>query len=339
MPPSAKPLRLGVLGAARIARLFVAAVKPSTKVRVTAVASRDADRAAAFAREVGIERVHATYEALLADPDVDAVYVPLANSLHARWSIRAAEAGKHVLCEKPLATTAGEARAMFEAAQRGGVYLAEAYPYRAQPQTRKLRELLEQRAIGTLKTVHAAFGFPLADATNIRMDPELAGGAIMDAGSYPVSIVRMIAGAAPVRVHASSRWAPSGVDRTTVATLEFADGLLAQVSCSFETARHRHATIIGDAGSIATTYFNDTSAELPPLLHLRRGMGWDAKQEIIETPMASGFFAEAEAFHDLVRSGWASWPGTTPAESVDIAAPLEAMAASARTGAPAVVGE
>ena len=336
-PPSG-PLRLGVLGAARIARLFVAAVKPSTKVSVTAVASRDADRATAFAREVGVERVHASYDALLADPDVDAVYVPLANSLHARWSIRAAEAGKHVLCEKPLATTAGEARAMFEAAQRGGVYLVEAYPYRAQPQTLKLRELLGQQAIGKLKTVHAAFGFPLADATNVRMDPGLAGGAIMDAGSYPVSIVRMIAGAAPNRVHASSRWAPSGVDRTTVATLEFADGLLAQVACSFDTARHRHAIIIGDAGSITTTYFNDTSPDLPPLLHVKRGAGWDAKQEVIETPMASGFFAEAEAFHDLVRSGWATWPGTTSAESMDIAATLEAMAVSARSGAAVVVG-
>ena len=334
----AGPLRLGVLGAARIARLFVDAVRASTKIMVVAVASRDADRAAAFAREVGIPGVHATYDALLADPDVDAVYVPLANSLHARWSIRAAEAGKHVLCEKPLAATASEARAMFDAAQRSGVYLVEAYPYRAQPQTRKLRELLEHRVIGELRTVHAAFGFPLADAANIRLDPGLAGGALMDAGSYPVSLVRMVAGAAPSRVHASSRWAPSGVDRTTMATLEFADGLLAQVSCSFDTARHRHAIIVGNAGSITTTYFNDTSAELPPLLHVRRGTGWDAAHEVIETPMANGFLAEAEAFHDLVHSGWASWPGATPGESVDIAATLDAIALSARSGVPAIVG-
>src|SRR4051794_14996875 len=125
MPPLSAPLRIGVLGAARIASLFVAAVRPSAKVAVTAVASRDAGRAAAFAQDTGIERVHASYEALFADPDIDAVYVPLPNNLHATWSIRAAEAGKHVLCEKPLAGSAADARAMFDAAKRAGVYLVE----------------------------------------------------------------------------------------------------------------------------------------------------------------------------------------------------------------------
>lgn len=332
------PLRLGVLGAARIARLFVEAVKPSAKVVVTAVASRDAERGAAFARDSGIARLHPSYDALLADPEIDAVYVPLPNNLHARWSIRAANAGKHVLCEKPLAASAAEARAMFDAAKSNGVYLAEAYPYRAQPQTLKLRELVADGAIGRLQLIQAAFGFPLTDAANIRMDPSLAGGALMDAGSYPVSLVRTIAGVAPHRVHATSRWAASGVDSTTVATLEFADGLLAQISCTFATARHRHAFIAGDAGSISTTYFNDTSAVFPPLLDVRRGTGWDAAREVIETAATSGFLAEAESFHDLVRSGWAQWTGATPSESIDIALTLDALAASARRGTPVTVG-
>jgi xylose dehydrogenase (NAD/NADP) len=333
------PLRIGVLGAARIARLFVAAVKPSAKMVVMAVASRDADRAAAFARDTGIERVHESYDALFADPEIEAVYVPLPNSLHAQWSIRAVEAGKHVLCEKPLAASAAEARAMFDAAQRHGVYLVEGYPYRAQPQTLKLRELLAKGTIGRPRIVQASFGFPIGDAANIRMDPELAGGALMDAGSYPVSLVRTIAGAAPRRVSAMSQWAPSGVDATTLATMEFADGVLAQISCTFATARHRHAFIAGEAGSIATTYYNDTSLAFPPLLEVTRGTGWDAARDVVETAATSGFLAEAEAFHDLIRIGWSAWTGATPTESVDIARTLDALAASARHGVPVAVGD
>ena len=334
---SSGPLRIGILGAARIARSFVEAVRPSAKVVVTAVASRDVERATAFAREFGIGRVHASYDALFADPDVDAVYVPLPNNLHAEWSIRAAAAGKHVLCEKPLAANAAEARAMFAAAEQNGVYLVEAYPYRAQPQTLKVRELVAAGAIGRTQLIQASFGFPLTDAANIRMDPTLAGGALMDAGSYPVSFVRTIAGAAPSRVSALSRWGATGVDVTTMATLEYPDGLLAQISCSFSTVRHRHAFIAGDAGSIATTYFNDTGPAFPPLVHVRRGNGWDAAHEIIETEALAGFLAEAESFHDLVRFGWDQWTGATPAESIDIAMTLDAIAASSRDGVPVEV--
>jgi len=331
---SSRPLRIGILGAARIARSFVEAVRPSSKIVVTAVASRDGERAAAFARELGIGRVHASYDALFADPDIDAVYVPLPNNLHAEWSIRAADAGKHVLCEKPLASSAAQARAMFAAAERNGVYVVEAYPYRAQPQTLKVRELVAAGAIGRIQLIQATFGFPLADAANIRMDPGLAGGALMDAGSYPVSFVRTVTGAAPSRVSALSRWGATGVDLTTMATLEYPDGVLAQISCSFTTARHRHAFIAGDAGSIDTTYFNDTGADFPPLVNLRRGTGWDAACEVIETEARAGFLAEAESFHDLVRFGWGGWTGATPAESIDIARTLDAIAASSRHGAP-----
>lgn len=332
-PDSQDPVRLGVLGAARIARLFIEAVRPSRKISVTALASRDLRRATAFARDTGVTRVHATYDALLADPEIDAVYVPLPNNLHAEWSIRAANAGKHVLCEKPLASSASEARAMFDAAERNGVHLVEAYPYRAQPQTLKLRELLDAAAIGRVQLVQASFGFPLTDLANIRMDKTLAGGALMDAGSYPVGLVRMIAGAAPIRVHAMSRWGASGVDVTTLATMEFASGLLAQVSCTFAAARHRHAFIAGDAGSIATTYYNDTSDAFPPVLDVRRGTGWDARRERVETLATSGFLAEAESFSDLVRHGPSRWTGATMHESIDIALTLDALAASARRNA------
>jgi len=328
------PLRIGVLGAAKIARLFVEGVRTSSKVAVAAVASRDVARATAFARDVGVAHVHPTYDALLADRDIEAVYIPLPNNLHAAWAIRAADAGKHVLCEKPLAATAAEARAMFEAARRNDVYVVEAYPYRAQPQTLKMRELLGANVVGTLQLIQASFGFPLTDAANIRMDPTLAGGALMDAGAYPVSLVRTIAGTRPTRVGATSRWTESGVDRTTLATLEFATGLLAQIACSFATARHRHAFIAGDAGSISTTYLNDTSATFLPVLEVKHGTGWDARREVIETSSCNGFLAEAESFQALVRHGWSRWVGATPDESIDIALTLDALAQSARTRMP-----
>ncbi len=329
-PSSPKRLRIGILGAAKIARLFIEGVRPSQKIVVTAVASRDLERAKAFARETGIGKVHPTYEALLADPDVDAIYNPLPNNLHAAWSIRAVDAGKHVLCEKPLATSAADARAMFDAASRNNVYLVEAYPYRAQPQTLKMRELLTAKAIGRLQSVQASFGFLLEDASNIRMNPALAGGALMDAGCYPISLVRGVAGERPVRVSALARWSESGVDVSMVASLEFASGLLAQISCSFATARHRYAFIAGDAGSIRTTYLNDTSTAFPPVLEVKRGTGWDAQPEFVESAATNGFLAEADAFHDLVMHGWRQWSGASPEESIDIAVTLEALAASAR---------
>ena len=325
-------LRIGILGAANIARLFVADARPSGKVVVRAVASRDARRGRAFADELGIEVVHPTYEALLADPGIDAVYNPLPNNLHAEWTIRAADAGKHVLCEKPLAMSGTEARAMFEAARRNGVHVVEGYPYRAQPQTLKLRELLAAGVIGRLQTVQAAFGILLTDPANIRWDRTLGGGALMDTGSYPVSLVRMIAGERPTRVHAVARWAESDVDRTLVGTLEFASGLLAQISCSFATARHRRCLIAGDAGTLSTTYFNDTGPTMPPVVEVVRGTNWGAKHESIETESIRGFLAEADAFADLVAQGIGHWTGATPEESIDIALTLEALAESARKG-------
>jgi len=338
MRPSSQPLHIGILGAANIARLFVNGVRTSPKVVVQAVASRDVERGKAFASETGVPRVHATYEALLADPAIDVVYNPLPNNLHAEWTIRAADAGKHVLCEKPLAVTGTEAKAMFDAARRNNVYVVEGYPYRAQPQTIRLAELLREKAIGRLQLVHASFGFLLTDASNIRMNPALAGGSLMDAGSYPISLARMIAGERPVRVHALARIAETGVDRTVVGSLEFASGLLAQISCSFATARHRRAVLVGDAGLIETTYYNDTSAAMPPTIFVRRGVGYEAPYETIECAATGGFLAEAEAFHDLVRGGWDRWPGATPEESTDIMLTIDAFAASIRSGKPIAVG-
>jgi Predicted dehydrogenases and related proteins len=167
-----KPLRFGVLGAAKIARSFIAGVANSELIDVAAVASRDLEKGKAFASELGVGRVHASYEALLDDSNIEAVYVPLPNTLHAEWVIKALDAGKHVLCEKPIAVSSADALRMFEAARRNRVHLAEAYPYRAQDQTLALQRLLAEGAIGRVQTVHACFGVTFTDPANIRLDPD-----------------------------------------------------------------------------------------------------------------------------------------------------------------------
>jgi xylose dehydrogenase (NAD/NADP) len=330
-------LRIGILGAANIARSFIAGVAASETVGVTAIASRDIGKARRFASETGVQRAYGSYEELLADPVIDAIYNPLPNALHAQWSIRACEAGKHVLCEKPLAISGGEARAMFAAARRHEVVLVEGFPYRAQPHAMKLKELVTGGAIGRVQTMHAAFGFTLTDEANIRLDPALGGGALMDLGTYPVSLTRLVAGERPVRVQALAQWRRSGVDQTLVANMEHAGGLLAQISCSFCTRSHRQALIVGTSGAIKTTYPNHAAVDRSPVLQLKRGPASDALYEDIAVQACDGFRAEAESFERLIRLGPGHWTGVAPDESIDIVLTLEAILESARSRQPITV--
>ena len=335
--PAPGALRIGILGAANIARQFTSGVAPSKLVAVTAVASRDLAKAQSFAKECGIERALGSYEALLADPQIDAIYIPLPNTLHAKWAIRAAEAGKHVLCEKPLATSAADARAMFEAARRHNVHLVEAYPYLAQPLSLKLRELVSAGAIGKIQLIRSSFGVPFSDATNIRLKADGGGGALLDAGSYVISLIRIVAGERPQRVHAVARMGETGVDKTVVATLEFDSGLLAQMACSFSTSYHRHAMISGETGVIETNYLNHPPLGGPPALTIRRGATVATTLETVEAPGGNGFLFEAESFQKLVTRGPAHWTGSTPEESIDIALTLDAIAQSVRSNSAAMV--
>lgn len=315
------PLRLGILGTARIAANFAADVRGSKRVVVTAVASRSPDRAREFAHAALVPTTFDSYEELLDSREIDAVYNPLPNGLHALWSIRAADAGKHVLCEKPLGASVAEVNAMFDAARRNAVHIVEAYPYRSQPQTHLLQRLIAGGAIGRVRMVQATFNFPLSDRSNIRFDLALAGGALMDLGSYPLSLIRMIAGEAPSRLMASGTLAPSGVDTAALVALEFPGGLLAQAACSFETVVHRQAVILGDDGVIETTYANHTD-RIPPVIRIRRGTVRDAPFEELPSPAVNGFLAEADSFAELVSGG--EWNGITEVESVDVAAMLDA---------------
>ncbi len=333
----AAPIRYGILGAANIARLFTRGLAGSSIAKVAAVASRGAEKATSFAAELGIPRSHASYEALLADPDIDAIYIPLPNDMHAAWAIRATEAGKHVLCEKPLAMTAAEARAMFAAARTHGVHLAEAYPYMSQPQTLRLRELLAEGAIGRVQVVNAAFGFalttpdgvPLRDPGNIRLSPARGGGALLDAGSYAASLVRIAVGERPARIYAMSRDTKSGVNQTVAATMEFPGGAMAQATCSLATTGYRHAVILGEHGVIETGYSNHAPADGKLTLRIKRGIAATDPWETLELPGGDGFRAEAESFARMITQGPAQWNGASEAESVDTAAMLDAIAASA----------
>ena len=339
------PLRIGILGCANIARQFARDVRPSLKVRVEAVASRDAAKAAAFAKDIGVARSHGSYEALLADPQIDAVYIPLPNNLHAQWAILAAQHFKHVLCEKPLALSKAQALTMFEAARAHGVVLLEGYPYWFQPQTGAMVDLLLSGVIGEVRSVQACFGFTVGNPQhNIRMKPELGGGALLDAGSYPLSLIRLVMGEAPLRVSAHSEWVNQhgdgqGVDIATVATLHFEGGRSAQMSCAMNAANHRSATIVGSAGTIETEYLNHTGpgpgmapGYLPSRMRLRRGIANTIPFENIASGMGSGFRFCAEAFAGLVARRDFAAAGRAAQASIDIAAMLEAIAQSARSG-------
>jgi predicted dehydrogenase len=334
--PATAPVRFGILGAANIARQFCRGVAGSKLVAVEAVASRDGAKAAAFGHECGIPRHHGSYQALLADPAVEAVYIPLPNSMHAEWIMKALAAGKHVLCEKPFTLTGAEAGAAYAAASAAGLHLAEAYPYMSQPQTLRLRALLAEGAIGRVQLASAAFGFAIAspegaalvDPANIRLRPEVGGGALLDAGTYAMSLLRIAVGEAPARVRATGRLTRAGVDQTVAATLEFPSGAIGQLTTSLATAQHRHAVIIGETGVIETSYANHGDTTLP--LRVKRGAAGTVAFETEHLPAGDGFRLEAESFARMLRDGPAAWNGASAAESVDTVRALEAIAASLR---------
>jgi predicted dehydrogenase len=249
----ASPLRMGILGAARIAPM--ALVRPARAVaeaEVVAVAARDGARARIFARKHGIARVHESYAALIADPEIDAVYNPLPNGLHCEWTLAALAAGKHVLCEKPIAANADEARQMADAADASGHVLMEAFHWRYHPLVDRVLEIIASDEIGAVRHIEARLCFPLPIPGDIRYRFDLAGGATMDAGCYAVSQVRHLSGAEPEVVRAEARLSSPNVDRYMQADLRFADGRTARVTQSLFSSRllALSTRILGEAGEI-----------------------------------------------------------------------------------------
>ncbi|HMQ30772.1 MAG TPA: Gfo/Idh/MocA family oxidoreductase [Chloroflexaceae bacterium] len=328
----------GIIGTGRIARKFAQALAGAPGERVVAAASRDEARAETFARELGIPRGYGSYEALLADPEVGQIYLALPNALHAEWAARAAAAGKHVLCEKPIATSAAEAEQMFAAARRHGVWLMEAFMYRFHPQTLRLQELLAAGAVGEVRLVRASFAFSVSDPANVRLSAELAGGALMDVGCYCVNAARMVVGQRPARAFAAATWAPSGVDETLAGTLEYPSGALAQVACSLRASRHHQLQVVGSDGILELDEVFTVPANRPTLIRLVRGAAQD-QIELVEVPPAEHFRLEAEGFSALVAAGHGATglPEMPLAETLDNAATIDALLRSAREGRPVVV--
>ena len=247
---AAGPLRWGLLSTARINDAILAGAAATPAARVTAVASRDRNRAESYAHAHDLERAHGSYEALLADPDVDAVYVSLPNGLHVPWAVRGLEAGKHVLCEKPLSADPAEVATAFDAAVRAGRILMEGFMYRHHPQTARMVELVRDGAVGVVSVIRASFGFRLDDPTDVRLSPELAGGALMDVGCYCVSAARLLTAAEPVQAYAVARLSDRGVDVRLSGTLRFEDGVVAQIDCFFDQAIRRSLEVFGTEGTL-----------------------------------------------------------------------------------------
>ncbi len=332
-------INIGVLGAANIAKQFIRDTKSSTQVKVTTIASRSKEKSESFAKETGLECAYASYEELLADKTINAIYLPLPNSMHAEWAIKAAESGKHVLCEKPLAISASEAHSMFVAARSNRVYLLESFPYFFQPQIQKLISILESGKVGDVRSVQSCFGFTLPNPqNNIRLNPQLGGGALLDAGSYALSIIRLAMGEAPTHVMADANWSESGVDISTVATLYFADGRKAQLSCAMDAANYRRVTISATAGTIDAEYLNHTSdtvqgdsfGYLTSQLRVRYGTANNIAFEDIKAQTGSGFLFAADAFAKMITTSDSKAFELHANASIDNAATLEALAKSAR---------
>jgi predicted dehydrogenase len=240
-------MRLGLLSTAEINRAILAA--PPPEVEIAAVASRDGARAQAYAAQHGLERSHGSYEALLADDTIDAVYISLPNGMHHEWTLKAIDAGKHVLVEKPYSRRPAEVEQAWDAAERAGLVVMEAFMYRHHPQADKARELVAEGAIGTLRAIRATFSFQLEDLTNIRMLPDLDGGALMDVGCYCISGSRLLGGE-PERVVGEQRLGPTGVDVDFFGTLRFPGEVVAQFDASFSLPKRQRLEAVGEEGTL-----------------------------------------------------------------------------------------
>jgi D-xylose 1-dehydrogenase (NADP+, D-xylono-1,5-lactone-forming) len=313
----------GIISTAHINRLVLAGARESDRVEVVAVASRDRARAEAYAREHGIERAHGSYEELLADPEIEAVYISLPNSLHVEWSVRALEAGKHVLCEKPFDRRPDEVERAFDAAARAGRILMEAFMYRHNPQTAKVRELVDGGTIGQLRVVRSAFSFGLGDPENVRLAADLDGGALMDVGCYCVSGSRLLAGE-PKTVYGEQVVGPSGVDVLFAAAMRCPDDVVAHFDCGFVLPGRDELEVVGSEGSL---FLDDPWHARKPVIEVRRE---DGVEEIALEPVDS-YRLELENLSDAIHGD--AEPLLGREDALGQARTIDALYRSAASGA------
>jgi D-xylose 1-dehydrogenase (NADP+, D-xylono-1,5-lactone-forming) len=284
-------LRWGLLSTANI----TGALLRSGHGGIVAVASRSGARAEAFARENGLERWYGSYEALLGDPEVDAVYVPLPNSMHVEWSIRALEAGKHVLCEKPMSRHPADVERAFDVAEREGRVLMEAFMWRHHPQLERARALIAEGTIGALKVIRAAFSFAGRPADDIRLQSDLEGGGLMDVGCYCISGCRAVAGTEPERVYGEQVLGGNNVDVAFAATMRFPGDVLAAFDCGMSYAARDELEAVGDEGSL---FLDDPWHGRRAEIEVRRA---DGSVERVDPGQANSYALELENFEAAVR--------------------------------------
>ncbi len=318
------PLRWGIISTARIAlRRVIPALQKAESATILAIASRDLARAREAAAQLGIPRAYGSYEELLADREVEAVYNPLPNSLHRIWTVRAAEAGKHVLCEKPLAVDATEAETIVGACQRAGILLQEAFMYRFHPQIDETQRLVRDGTIGKPWLVRSAFTFTVSRPEDIRLNPSLGGGGLMDVGCYCINISRLLLGE-PTAVWGVGR-EENGVDVVFAGALEFAHHAAAQFDCGVRAPGRQFCEIVGTEG-VLTLLRPFQPEEDPASLLLQRG----DRHERIELPGTNQYVRMVEAFGECVRTGR---PPRFPAsDAVGNMRVIDALRQSARTG-------
>ena len=294
-------VRWGILSTAKIGiERVIPAMQRSRNGVVAAIASRTPERAQEAAAALGIPRAHGSYEALLADPEIDAIYNPLPNSMHAEWSIRCAEAGLPVLCEKPLAVNATEAEAMVAVFEQRGLLLAEGFMYRFHPQTQKALALVRAGAIGELVLVNVSFNFAVnvADTDNIRLSRELEGGSLMDVGCYCINLARLMTGEEPDQAHAVSRIGErSGVIEALGAVLDFPSGAVGMVDCSLRSQRVQRYDLRGTAGHLCV----EEAFVVPPEREtVIETLGPEGERSRIHIPPANSYTLMAEDFADAL---------------------------------------
>jgi D-xylose 1-dehydrogenase (NADP+, D-xylono-1,5-lactone-forming) len=311
----------GVLSTAHINAKFLAGVAQSDECDVLAVASRDANRAATYAREHGIERSYGSYDELLDDPDLEAVYISLPNSMHVGWTERALRKGKHVLCEKPLSRRTADVEAAFDVAESADRLLMEAFMWRHNPQTERLVELVQAGVIGRPTLVRAAFSFAIGagDEANVRLSADLEGGALMDVGCYCVSAARLLAGE-PDAVSGQQLIGGDGVDVAFAGSMRFASGMLAHFDAGIALADRDELEVVGDEASL---FLDDPWHCREPGIELRR----DGTVELIELEPADSYRLEAENLSAAIR-GQAE-PRLGRADAVGQARVIEALYAAA----------
>jgi predicted dehydrogenase len=316
-------MRLGIVSTADINRKVIPGAHASEKIDLVAVASRDQARAEKYARQWDIPRAFGSYESMLEDADIDAVYISLPNTLHREWSIRSLEAGKHVICEKPFSSRTSDVEEAFATAERTGLLLTEAFMYRHNPQTAKLAELVREGAIGDLRVIRAAFSYALYDADNIRLRTDVDGGSLMDVGCYCVSGSRLLAGE-PESVYGQAYIGPSGTDWVFSGAMRFPGDVHALFDCGTTLAERDELEAIGTEGSL---FLDDPWHCTVPVIELRRG----GEIERIELGPVDSYRLELENLADAIAGEAPLLLGRD--DALGQARTIEALFRSAETGA------